>query len=148
MSGSLTETESAAATVLRGFESIPARLKVLGEHIAEGIAHPFAPPVVKIALPMLLSIIEDLRQEVAELRKPCPCNPEVVQPNAPGVSTSEAVEKAPEVVHTLAEDMTAKWSTYDDALAAFTAGSMNQAEVEAFTPMHERVKAFAASLSA
>lgn len=86
---------------------------------------------------MLLDVIEDLRQEIAELRKPCPCEG---SGGTPSTSDSQAETPAP-------VDITAKWPTYDAAIAAFQAGEMSDAEKAAFEPVHAKVVAFAASVT-
>jgi len=76
MSG-ITKLESAvkseAEAVARGFDSLGARIKSVEAKFVEAIGHPFTPAPLKTALPDLMGILEDLRQELAEQRKPCPC---------------------------------------------------------------------------
>lgn len=144
---------SAESAIVRGFDSIGDRLAAVGDHLLQAIEHPFAPPDLKVGIPMLLDVIDDLHQEVAELRKPCPCD------QAAASTTGQAGDAAPlppaasPILATVANapvqvDLTTKWPRYGDALAAFNAGEMNADEVAAFQQLQAKVDAFAASVAA
>jgi hypothetical protein len=80
------DTNSTTNVVASAFDTIGDRLKALGADVARVVEHPFCPPELRPVLPGLLDVIEDLRQEVAELRKPCPCSePAAAEAAAPVV---------------------------------------------------------------
>ncbi|HEV6967425.1 hypothetical protein [Roseateles sp.] len=73
MSGIATTVKSEVQAAERGFHTLAARIELIGKHLADAVAHPFTPAPLREALPNLMTVLEDIRQELAELRKPCPC---------------------------------------------------------------------------
>ena len=87
--------ENLIASAERGFSSILSRLTLIGAHIAATIQHPRTPEPLREALPQLMLVLEDIRQELAELRRPCPCeDPGAALVQALGVDLNDPAARA------------------------------------------------------
>ena len=86
------------SAIKTGFHAIAARVATIEQHVAAAFQHPHCAPPVADALAEIRAALADVHQELAEQRRPCPCegSTELAPPPPPAVAVVPAVNNAPQ----------------------------------------------------